>query len=238
MTIIVHSSLKSLGWVLGGASTVIDALQDTVTSEGTIVMPTQTTNLTTPEYWCNPPIPKNWLDEVLTEFPCFDKEKTPSYRMGAIAELFRTYPNVLRSNHPFYSFAAWGKKASYIITDHSLTYGLGNNSPLGKIYTLNGYILLLGVDHDHNTSMHLGEYRSNIRTTIKDKYTINENNKTVWKYFDDIEYDDEKFLEIGYKFEAEHPISKVKINNGELKLIPQKEIVDYTQNYFETINKL
>lgn len=58
MTVIVHSSLSSIGWVCGGAVTVVQALMETVTEYGTIVMPTQTTYNSEPSYWQNPPVPE------------------------------------------------------------------------------------------------------------------------------------------------------------------------------------
>ena len=58
------------------------------------------------------------------------------------------------------SFAAWGKHAEFVTDGHSLDNGLGETSPLARVYDLDGYVLLLGVDYDSNTSFHLAEYRA------------------------------------------------------------------------------
>ena len=55
-------------------------------------------------------------------------------------------------------------QASHIVDDHSLDFGLGESSPLARIYDLNGFVLLLGASHGSNTSMHLAEYRANFPT--------------------------------------------------------------------------
>lgn len=109
MTVIVHSSMSALGWVCGGPVAVVQALMDVVTEEGTIVM------------------------------PAFDPRVTPSRWMGRIAETFRTWPGVLRSDHPMDSFCAWGRRAGLITAGHSLDYGLGEGSPLARIYDLDGH---------------------------------------------------------------------------------------------------
>ena len=60
MTLIMHSSLKSLGWVCGGPVAVIQALMDVVTASGTIVVPTQTSDYSDPALWQHPPVPQSW----------------------------------------------------------------------------------------------------------------------------------------------------------------------------------
>lgn len=129
--ILVHSSLSSIGYVQGGADTVIDALIDSVGHEGTIVMSTLT----------------GWFDH-------FDADKTPS-AVGKISEVFRNRKNAYRSLHPVHSVAAIGKQAEYIISSHDkCETGCGQGTPYYKIKELNGKIMLLGVDMDRNTIMH------------------------------------------------------------------------------------
>ena len=234
MTLIVHSSLSSIGWVCGGAPTVIMALQEVLTEEGTLVMPTHTGNNSEPSDWGNPPVPKEWWQPIREEMPGFMAETTPTFFMGAIPECFRNFPNVVRSDHPTVSFAAWGKHADYIVANHELTYELGNQSPLGKIYELNGHILLLGVSYDSNTSMHLAEHRVENYPTKQSGSAIIEDGIRKWATYTSLIYQDEMFEEIGKEFETSINIDI--LTNGHIgkapsKLIKQVPLVDFTQQY-------
>src|SRR5712691_7570347 len=118
MTVIVHSSLKSLGWVCGGPVAVVQALMDVVTGAGTLVVPTQTGDYSDPTYWQYPPVLEAWWAPIKEQMPAFDPHITPSRHMGLIVETFRTWPGVLRSSHPHVSFAAWGRHADEIVDIH------------------------------------------------------------------------------------------------------------------------
>lgn len=94
--------------------------------------------------------------------------------MSKIVECFRHFPGVIRSGHPTVSFAAWSTYRGSIIEDHSLDFGLGNGSPLARIYDLDGYVLLLCVPYTSNTSFHLAEYRLDLREEISQEGPVKE----------------------------------------------------------------
>ena len=228
MTLIVHSSLSSIGNVSGGALSVIQALQEVLTEEGTLVMPTHSSHLSDPKEWDNPKINKNMWNKIRKEMPGYDKNTTPTYQMGIIPELFRTLPDVKRSNHPVYSFAAWGKEKNTLLENHSLNNGLGEYSPLARMYDLNGYILLLGTNYDSNTSMHLSEHRIGVFPQIKRKSPMIINDKKEWIVYSEIEYDEAAFIKIGESYEKNHLIQSGQVGEAQAKLINQKSIIDFT----------
>ena len=64
MTLLVHSSLGSIGWVCGSAVSVIYALEKVLTENGTLVMPTHSSDLSDPGKWVNPPVPESWWNII------------------------------------------------------------------------------------------------------------------------------------------------------------------------------
>ncbi|MHC5184240.1 MAG: AAC(3) family N-acetyltransferase [Planctomycetota bacterium] len=236
MTLLVHSSLSSMGWVCGGAVAVIHALETVLGETGTLIMPTHSGELSNPEEWENPPVDESWWPIIRNAMPPFDAKLTPTRGMGLIPECFRGQIGVLRSQHPQLSFAAWGKYADMITKDHSLGYGLGEESPLAKIYELGGSILLMGVGYDANTSMHLAEYRANYATkTVKCcQAPITENGGRKWVSFEDVDGNSEDFSEIGKAYEASGGVfSKGKLGYAESILIPHQTIVDFASEWIE-----
>lgn len=230
-TLIVHASLSRLGWVAGGPVAVIQALQDAVTLEGTLVMPTFTLQLTDPSGWRRFAVPQDWWDTIRTEMSAFNPALTPTRGMGQVAELFRTFPGVKRSNHPHSSFAAWGKHAGFITDHHRLEYSLGDGSPLGRVYDLNGKVLLLGTEV--NTSLHLAEVRARNRPITPFSGPITVNGERQWATFNEIDYNEETFPTVKQAFEETGAVKVGKVGSAPAKLMSQRELVDFAVDYWQ-----
>ncbi len=133
---VVHSSLRSMGNVEGGAENVVDAVLETAGPEGTVLMP------------------------VMTFGEPFDPARTPS-RCGLITETFRRRPEAVRSLSPTHSIAGIGADAIRLLSGHGrdLPYGPnGLGSPLNRLAEEGGYVVLLGVSHTSDTVLHLPHY--------------------------------------------------------------------------------
>ena len=238
-TIMVHTSLGSLGFVCGGAQVVIEALLESVGSDGTIMMPTQSWKNLDPTAGVHWEEPEEWWQMIRDNWPAYDKDITPTNTMGAVAEMFRKWPGTLRSNHPARSVAARGKYAEYLTSGHDLSNIFGEGSPIGKLYELDGYVLLIGVGYDKNTSLHLADVRAEYpgKHNCTEHSAIMENGKRVWKEYSTLYVDGEDFNEIGDAFEKEYSVSKVSLGNGNLTFMKQRELVDFAVKWIERNRK-
>ena len=146
----MHTSYRAVRPVAGGPATLIDALRDAVGAGGTVVMP-------------------SWGDD---EDAPFDPASTPvSATLGVTAELFRRLPGARRSDHPF-AFAAIGPAAAAIVADPLPLPPHGRASPVGRVYDLDGQVLLLGVGHDANTTIHLAEALATVPYNVPKHCTV------------------------------------------------------------------
>src|SRR6478672_6373319 len=205
MTLIAHAALGRFGWVVGGPVAVILALEAALGPTGTLVMPTHSGDLSEPSDWQHPPVPEAWWPLIRAETPAFAPDLTPTRRMGIIAETFRKQLGAQRSGHPHVSFAARRPQAAFITANHPLTPILGEESPVVRVYALDGWVLLLGVDHGNNTSLHLAEYRAAYpgKRSLRRGAPVLRDGRRAWVEFDDLYIDDADFAQIGAGFARE-----------------------------------
>jgi aminoglycoside 3-N-acetyltransferase len=140
-TVFVHSSLSSMGWVDGGAESVISAFRNVLGENGTLVVPAFTGS--------HFPLPGRPLN--LT----FDPLNDPS-EMGRITEEVRLNVDSVRSHHLLHSMSALGKYALDITKVHGAS-AWAADGPFGKLYELDSYVLMLGVDWTTCTYFHVVE---------------------------------------------------------------------------------
>lgn len=237
MTVMMHTSMKAVGgFVVGGPIAVIMAIESCLGNEGTLVMPTHTPDLSDPGNWRYPPVKESWWEPIREGMPAFETDFTPCLGMGVINECFRKQNGVVRSNHPQVSFAAWGAQKEIITANQSLEYSLSEQSPLARLYDLEGWVLLLGVNHNNNTTLHLAEYRAqyaNKAETIN-KAPVFVAGEKQWVDLQDIDFDSDDFIQLGEAFEKETSyVRRGKVGNADALLMPVKELVDYAVKWME-----
>ncbi len=132
--VMLHGSLSSMGHVEGGAPTVVQAFMDVLGTNGTLMVPTFTHSNT--EY--------------------FDPLTSPS-KNGAITEAARHFPKAVRSLHPTHAVTAIGPDAGDLVKDDLERGALGKDCALDRLICRGGLVFLLGVGHEANSAIHIGE---------------------------------------------------------------------------------
>lgn len=152
-TLLVHSSMKALGPVEGGADTVLDAFCEYL-AEGLLVLPTHT-----------------W-EQINADYSVFDVENEPSC-VGVLTNIFRKRPGVLRSWHPTHSVAAWGKGAAeFIAGEENFDTPCPRGGCYDKLYDRRAKVLFLGVPLSRNTLIHGVEEWAGVPRRIADHHQL------------------------------------------------------------------
>jgi aminoglycoside 3-N-acetyltransferase len=156
-TLLVHTSFRSVRPIEGGPAGLIDALRTALGPIGTLVMP-------------------SWPGD---DSAPFDPATTPAAcDLGVVADTFWRMPGVQRANQ-FFSFAAVGPAAEQILADPLPMPPHRPESPVGRVHELDGQILLLGVNHDANTTLHLAEVLAGVPYRVPKSLTVVENGRPV-----------------------------------------------------------
>jgi aminoglycoside 3-N-acetyltransferase len=242
-TVLVHASLRGIGWTVGGAQAAVEALLAAVGPAGTVVVPALTAGNTDPHRWAatrGEPVPEAWWPVVRAHLPAFDPAVTASSGVGVIAEAVRTWPGAVRSTHPQTSFAAVGARAGELLAVHDLDCHYGARSPLGALVSAGAQGLLLGVGWDVCTTFHHAEYLVADPPVRTYECVVGGAGGRRWVTFDDVLLDDGDFADLGKAFEfAEGGAGTGVVHSGvvgraEARRFPLAAAVAFAERWLRT----
>lgn len=201
--LLVHTSFKAVGPVEGGPLGLIHALRRVLGSEGTLVMPTMTDG-----------------ESV------FDPRVTPTVGMGVVAETFWRQPGVTRSTHPGGSFAAVGPHADFICAPQPLSPPHGPDSPVGRVHDLGGQVLLLGVTHSEDTTVHLAEVIAGVPYSTAHPCVVEDNGVARVEMIAETDHCCVGFRQLDVWLRARVLQREGKVGNADARLARAQDIVD------------
>ena len=199
----VHTAFSKVRPVEGGPEGLIAALRTAVGDGGTLVMPSMSDD----------------DDQV------FDPASTPCRGMGVVAETFWQLPGVRRSDSP-HAFAAAGPHAEHITSPHPLDVPHGLDSPVGRVYELDGQILLLGVGHDADTTVHLAELLAGARYRIPKYVMVLENGRLKRHDYAEIDHCCENFSFLDRWLDADGRQAWGTVGHGRARLARSRHVVE------------
>jgi len=229
--LIVHASMRSVGYVAGGAQAVVEALMTAVTEAGTLVMPTHSYHLMDPATFRAAPVPDDWEAPIRESSTPYRPAVTPTTGMGAVAETFRDYPDVRRSRHPTASFAAWGADRDAVVADHPWDPPMGEGSPLAAVYDLGGRVLRIGTEA--NTSLHLAEWRAPGETPTQDNGApILVDGDREWITYEEVDGPEDLRAAEAALEEAGGEVLRGTVGAAETTLVSQPDLIDFAAEWF------
>ncbi len=200
--LLVHTSFSRISPVEGGPVGLIEALQAALGPRGTLVMPSMSDD-----------------DEIP-----FDPHTTPCRGMGVVADTFWRLADVRRSDSP-HAFAARGPHAAAITADHPVDMPHGLDSPVGRVYELDGQVLLLGVGHDANTTIHLAEALAGVRYRRQKSVVVMHDGQLTRVSYGEIDHCCERFNLVDQWLDVAGSQRRGRVGHGEGRLARSRVVV-------------
>ena len=200
--LLVHTAFSRVRPVSGGPLGLIGALRAAVGPRGTLVMPAMADD----------------------DLHAFDPATSPCHTMGIVADTFWRLPGVLRTDSP-HAFAAVGPRASRITREQPVDIPHGQDSPVGRVHDLDGQVLLLGVGHDANTTLHLAENVAGVRYRKQAVATVLVAGRPTRCQYDEVDHCCENFSLMDGWLDAAGLQRRGTVGHGEARLSRARDVV-------------
>jgi aminoglycoside N3'-acetyltransferase len=132
---------------------------------------------------------------------------------------------VLRSDSP-HAFAAIGPKAQEITAPHPVDVPHGLDSPVGRVYEMDGQVLLLGVGHDADTTVHLAENLAGVRYGINHHAMVLSGGEPVRIEYQEVDHCCANFALLDGWLDAAGQQLRGLVGHGEARLARSRDIVE------------
>jgi len=239
-TVMLHVSVKAIGWIVGGPDMILQALLEILGPTGTLMMYVGWEEAPPDrlEDW-----PKDLQQAYLNECPPFDPATSRARRNHSVlAEYLRTLPGTFRSNHPEASVAAIGAKACWITENHPLNYPYGSGSPLAKLCKVKGKVLLLGAPLNTTTLLHYAENLAKVpnKRTVHYRAPVHFDEQRVWVEVEDFDTSrgiianaEEYFLTIMHDYIISGKGHSGKVGAAQSYLFESDDLVRFAKQWLE-----
>lgn len=201
--LIVHTAFSRIRPVVGGPPGFIHALVDALGPDGTLVMP-------------------SFADD---DDHVFDPRTSPCRAMGVVADTFWRQPAVLRTDSP-HAFAARGPHAAALTQPQPVDIPHGVDSPVGRALALDGYVLLAGVGHDGNTTLHLAEHLAGVSYRLPSAALVVRDGRPVRVEYGEPDHCCQGFAKMDAWLEAAGRQRRGPLGHGEGRLMRSRDLVD------------
>jgi aminoglycoside N3'-acetyltransferase len=201
--LLVHTSFRAVRPVEGGPLGLIEALREALGPGGTLVMPSWTGDDETP----------------------FDPRTTPaSEDLGVVADTFWRLPGVVRSQH-LQAFAAVGPQAEAITAGPLPLPPHLPESPVGHVHVRDGQVLLLGVGHDADTTLHLAELLAGVPYGVPKTCTVFEDGRPVRLPYRENDHCCQRFALADEWLRAQGLQSEGRVGHAHARLVRSRDVV-------------
>jgi aminoglycoside 3-N-acetyltransferase len=234
--VFVHCSLRSVGPVLAGPRTVIDALVEAVGPRGLVAMPAFSSDA------LMPPLPRGISETARialeAQVPGFDPDRSSAIEMGAVAETFRRWPGVRRSRHPLCSISALGPEAEAVTARHSRDWPLGLDGPMGRLAERPEMkVLMIGVGWNRCSALHTAETMAVNRRLCVRHFKDLRQTPPRWVHARDVADDHENwFPEIGAAFEATGAVVSGRVGDAQARFFSMCDLLAFAAPWLSARN--
>ena len=202
-SVMLHCALSSIGRVERGPDGLIDAVLEAVSPGGTVMMPA--------------------LPDI---YQPFDVLASPS-TVGWVSEVFWRRPGAHRSRHPSHSVAAIGPLAQTLTAGHERTDPTGVESPYDRLRLLDGCIVLLGVDHDRNTMLHLAESLADVPYLRRAELQVQSGNRLHTVAVERMAYGHRQFIGLDRRLTEAGLQQLGRIGDAVVRVMRSRSLLDY-----------